>query len=68
MGSEFLKAKSGDTVLVGDQEIGKVLSFLGGARDPFAPTLFQVAKLDTREIHWVRDDEVKGIVSSRDNL
>ena len=40
----FLQVKSRDTVLVGEDEICKVLSFVGGARDPLAPTLFQVEK------------------------
>tara|TARA_Y100001968_G_scaffold182389_1_gene166989 strand:+ start:89 stop:229 length:141 start_codon:yes stop_codon:yes gene_type:complete len=43
----------------------KVLSFVGGARDPDAPTLFQVANIDTGEIHYVNADEVKEIVGSR---
>ena len=30
---DFLKDKLGDTVLVGEDEIVKVLSFVGGARD-----------------------------------
>ena len=58
----FLKIKSRDTVLVGEDEICKVLSFVGGARDPSAPTLFQVANVDTGEIKFVHGDEVKEIV------
>ena len=42
---EFLKVKPGDTVLVGEDEIAKVLSFVGVARDPDAPKLFQVANV-----------------------
>ena len=42
---EFQKVKPGDTVLVGKDEIVKVLSFAGGARDPDSPTLFQVANV-----------------------
>jgi len=38
---EFLKVKPGDTVLVGEDEIEKVLSFAGGARDPDATPLFK---------------------------
>ena len=37
---EFLKVKPGDTVLVGEDEIAKVLPFVGGARDPYALTHF----------------------------
>ena len=55
----FLKVKSRDTVLVGEDEICKVLSFVGGARDPLAPTLFQVANLDTGEIKFVHGEEVR---------
>ena len=60
----FLKVKSRDTVLVGEDEICKVLSFVGGARDPLAPTLFQVANVDTGEIKFVHGEEVKDIVST----
>ena len=62
---EFLKVKRGDTVLVGEDEIAKVLSFIGGARDPDIPTLFQVANIDTGEIHYVNANDVKEIVASR---
>jgi len=61
---DFLKVKPGDTVLIGEDEIAKVLTFIGGSRDPDAPTLFQAANIDTGEIHWVHSEEVKGIVSS----
>ena len=60
----FLQVKSRDTVLIGDNEICKVLSFVGGARDPLAPTLFQVANVDTGEIKFVHGEEVKEIVCS----
>ena len=60
----FLKVKSRDTVLVNDDEICKVLSFVGGARDPLVPTLSQVANLDTAEIKFVHGKEVKEIVCS----
>ena len=60
----FLKVKPRDTVLVGEDEICKVLSFVGGARDPRSPTLFQVANLDTGEIKYVHGDDVKEIVCS----
>ena len=58
----FLRVKSRDTVLVGENEICKVLSFVGGARDPLAPTIFQVANVDTGEIKFVHGEEVREIV------
>ena len=60
----FLHVKSRDTVLVGEDEICKVLSFVGGARDPFAPTLFQVANVDTGEIKFVHGKDIREIVST----
>ena len=60
----FLKVRSLDTVLVGEDEICKVLSFIGGSRDPDAPSLFQVANVDTGEIKIVHAAEVKEIVST----
>ena len=41
---EFLKIKSGDIVLVGENEIARVLSFVGGARDLDAPYTFSSRK------------------------
>ena len=60
---EFLKVKPGDTVLVGKDEIVKVVSFVGGARDPDSPTLFQVANVHSGEIKFVHGEEVKQILS-----
>ena len=60
----FLKVKSRDTVLVGEDEICKVLSFTGGSRDPGAPSLFQVVNVDTGEIKLIHAAEVKEIVST----
>ena len=60
----FLKVRSRDIVLVGEDEICKVLSFVGGSRDPEAPSLFQVANVDTGEIKHVHAAEVKEIVST----
>tara|TARA_Y100001968_G_scaffold259443_1_gene246711 strand:+ start:1039 stop:1254 length:216 start_codon:yes stop_codon:yes gene_type:complete len=64
---EFLKVKPGDTVLIEENEIAKVLTFIGGSGDPDAPTLFQALNVDTGEIHWVHAEEVKGIVSPRNS-
>ena len=63
-GPLFLQVKSRDTVLVGEDEICKVLSFVGGARDQFAHTFFQVANGDTGEIKFVHGEEVREIVST----
>ena len=41
-----------------------MLSFIGGSRDPDAPSLFQVANVDTGEIKHVHAAEVKEIVST----
>ena len=60
----FLQVKSRDTVLVGEDEICKALSFVGGSRDPDAPSLFQVANVDTGEIKIVHAAEVQEIVST----
>ena len=62
----FLQVKSRDTVLVGEDEICKVLSFVGGARDPDVPTLFQVANVDSGEIKFVHGEEVKQILSEHE--
>ena len=63
---EFLKVKPGDTFLVGEDEIAKVLSFVGGARNPDAPSLFQVLNVDSGEIKFVHGEEVKQILSKRE--
>ena len=63
----FLKVKAGDSVLIGDNEIAKVLNFVGGSRDPDTPKLFQAANIDTGEIYWVHAEDVKAIVSARNN-
>ena len=55
--------KPGDTVLVGKDEIAKVLSFVGGARDPDSSKLFHIANVDSGEIKFVHGEEVKQILS-----
>ena len=59
----FLKVKSGDAVLYEKDQIGKVLTFIGGSRDPDTPTLFQIANVDSGEIRWIHGEEVTEIVS-----
>tara|TARA_Y100001968_G_C19051348_1_gene569299 strand:- start:114 stop:386 length:273 start_codon:yes stop_codon:yes gene_type:complete len=60
------QVKSRDTALVGEDEICKVLSFVGGARDLLAPTNFQVANIDTGEIKFPHGEEVREIISIYD--
>ena len=50
---------------MGEDEIAKVLSFVGGARDQDAPTLFQVANVYSGQIKFVHGEEVKQILSKR---
>tara|TARA_Y100001968_G_scaffold201856_1_gene185372 strand:- start:91 stop:501 length:411 start_codon:yes stop_codon:yes gene_type:complete len=54
----FLKVRPGDAVLEQADQIGKALTFIGGSRDPGAPTLFQIANLDSGKIRWVHGEEV----------
>ena len=61
--TEFLKVKLEDIVLVGKDEIAKVLSSVGGARDIDYPTLFQITNVDSGEIKFVHSEEVKQILS-----
>ena len=55
----FLEVKSRDIVLVGENDICKILSFTGGARDQDAHSLFQVSNVDTGEIKHVHAAEGK---------
>ena len=59
----FLKVRPGDAVLYEKDQIGKILTFIGGSRDPGAPTLFQIANVDSGEIRWIHGEEVTEIVS-----
>ncbi len=58
----FLKVEAGDAVLYEQDQIGKVLTCIGGSRDPDAPTLFQIANVDSGEIRWIHGEEVTEIV------
>ena len=55
----FLKVKSRDTFLLGENEICKAHAFTTGSKDPDAPSLFQVANVDTVKIKPVYAAEVK---------
>ena len=59
----FLKLRTGDVVLYEADQIGKVLKFVGGSRDPEVPILFQIANVDSGEIRWIHGEEVIEIVS-----
>ena len=58
----FLKVRPGDAVLYEKNQIGKVLTFVGGSRDPDAPSLLQIANVDSGEISWIHGEEVIEIV------
>ena len=64
---EFLKVKSGDTVLPREDEIAKFIAFIGGLRDPDFPIIFPTANLQTGAINWLQAGEVKDIVIAREN-
>ena len=59
----FLKVKCGDAVLYEKDQVGKVLTFVGGSRDPDVPSLFKIANVDSGEIRWIHGEEVTDIVS-----
>ncbi len=58
----FLKVRPGDAVLYEKDQVGKVLTFVGGSRDPDAPSLFQIANVNSGEIRWIQNEEVTEIV------
>ena len=71
----FLSVKAGMTVCVreigadfsaakqeADWVMGDVLFAEGRARDPKAPSLFQIADVDTGEVRWINADLVMHIV------
>ena len=59
----FYRFYPGDAVLYEKDQIGKVLTFVGGSRDPDAPSLFQIANVDSGEIRWIHGEEVTEIVA-----
>ena len=74
---DFLLAKPGDIVVVeedlsvlgnekADWWLGCVIHVVGGARDPRANSLFQVACVDTGNIRTINADVVKGILKPKD--
>ena len=75
----FLSVKSGDYVAVKEQRpialskgsethwIGQVINCIGGARDPYSWTLFQVINIDNGEISIINADTVEMILKSSRN-
>ncbi len=59
----LLKVRPGDAVLYEKDQIGKILTFIGGSRDPDGPTVFQIAYVDSGEICWIHGEEVPEMVS-----
>ena len=62
----FLKVKLGDTVIVGEDEIANVLSFVEGARDPVSPNLSKSQTLIQAKSNLFHGEEVKQILSKRE--
>lgn len=65
---DFLRVKPGDVVAVegetdgDDAWVAEVVFVEGSARDPKAPSLFQLSDLDTGVIRWVNADLVVGVI------
>tara|TARA_B100000965_G_scaffold115725_1_gene95490 strand:+ start:147 stop:341 length:195 start_codon:yes stop_codon:yes gene_type:complete len=55
---------AGNKVLIGKDEIAKVLSFIAVSGDPGIIILFQGATLLKGELHWIHGEEVNGVPSS----
>ena len=69
----FLRVAPGDVVIVWEHPeivdsdsrawwMGEVLFVEGSARDPKAPSLFQVSNIDTGEICFVNADQVQKVL------
>ena len=69
----FMGVKSGDVVVVWDHPelvdsdtnawwMGKVIFMEGSARNPKAPSLFQIADVDSGVIRWVNADCVQKVI------
>ena len=59
----FFKVRPGDAVLYEKDQTGKILTFIGGSRDPDTPTLSQIANVDSGEIR-----SIHGPKSPKDSL
>ena len=75
----FLNARVGDYVIIQAEQrvalkpdtnwwMGQVVFCEGGARDPKANTMFQIANVDDGHITWVNGDEVTHVVRSLDGM
>ena len=76
---EFLFVKSGDYVAIKNEEnyedtkknenywFGQVIDCIGGARNPNAWTLFQVANIDNGEITIINADIVEKILKTSES-
>ena len=77
---EFLIVKTGDYVVIVDGMVsdntqnsrnnywvGQVINCIGGARDPYSWTLFQVANIDNGEITIINADSVERILKTTEN-
>ena len=60
--SLFIKIRTGDAVLYEAEQIGKILKFIVVLIDTDAPTLFQIANVDSGVIRWLHGEEVPEIV------
>ena len=63
---KFLKVKLEDNVLVSEDEIANVLSFVEGARDPVSPNLSKSQTLIQAKSNLFHGEEVKQILSKRE--
>ena len=75
---DFLSVKSGDYIAIKSEDnnssslskeseshwFGQVISCIGGARDPYAWTLFQVMNIDSGEIIIINADTVEMILKT----
>ena len=74
----FLSVRPGQFVIVNESTfaraddtswwMGQVIFCEGGARDPGAHSLFQVANVDDGVVKWINADQVSHILHSLDGL
>ena len=54
----FIKFRPREAFLYKKDQIGKILTFIGGSKDLDVPTLFQIANVASSEIRWIHEEEV----------